>query len=104
MARNSQEQIVAQSQLKLTLDYFQMCGICPSLSDVIKVSTMLEKYVKDGYSTALVDAFNRIDNYIGTEYSNEQSTNEFNKPFDPEKTKSRIEELIQMRKNREENQ
>jgi hypothetical protein len=64
MARTTQDQIIAQSQLKLTLDYFQMCGVCPSLSDVIKISTMLEKYVKDGYSSTLAESFDKIDNYV----------------------------------------
>lgn len=68
MARNSQDQIIAQSQLKLTLEYFQMCEVCPSLADVIKISTMLEKYVKDGYSTTLVEAFDKIDRYIQDNY------------------------------------
>jgi hypothetical protein len=68
MARTSQDQIIAQSQLKLTLEYFQMCDICPTLSDVVKISTMLEKYVKDGYSTQLMESFSRIDDYIQEEY------------------------------------
>jgi hypothetical protein len=41
-----------------------MCGICPTLSEVVKISTMLEKYVKDGYSAALVESFDKIDAYI----------------------------------------
>jgi hypothetical protein len=41
-----------------------MCGICPTLSEVVKISTMLEKYVKDGYSAALVESFDKIDSYI----------------------------------------
>jgi hypothetical protein len=68
MARTQSEQIVAQSQLKVTLDYFQMCGICPTLADVMKVSTMLEKFVRDGYSTQLMESFSRIDDYIQEEY------------------------------------
>lgn len=68
MARTQSEQIVAQSQLKVTLDYFQMCGICPTLADVMKVSTMLEKFVRDGYSTQLMESFSRIDAYIQEEY------------------------------------
>lgn len=68
MARNSQDQIIAQSQLKLTLEYFQMCDKCPTLSDVIKISTMLEKYVKDGYSASLAESFEKIDKYIQEQY------------------------------------
>lgn len=68
MARTTQDQIIAQSQLKLILDYFQMCGVCPSLSDVVKISTMLEKYVKDGYSTTLAESFDKIDKYIQDNY------------------------------------
>jgi len=68
MARTTQDHIIAQSQLKLTLDYFQMCEVCPSLSDVIKISAMLEKYVKDGYSANLVESFEKIDQYIQENY------------------------------------
>lgn len=68
MSRTTQDAIVAQSQLKLTLDYFQMCGVCPSLADMIKISTMLEKYVKDGYSTPLAESFVKIDEYIKEHY------------------------------------
>lgn len=68
MARTQQDQIIAQSQLKLVLEYFNACGICPTLSDLIKVSTMMEKYVKDGYSTTLVESFEKIDSYIKENY------------------------------------
>jgi len=68
MARTTQDHIIAQSQLKLTLDYFSMCQICPDLSDVIKISAMLEKYVKDGYSPTLAESFVKIDEYITEQY------------------------------------
>jgi hypothetical protein len=68
MARTTQDHIIAQSQLKLTLDYFQMCEVCPTISDVIKISAMLEKYVKDGYSANLAESFEKIDQYIQENY------------------------------------
>jgi hypothetical protein len=68
MARTQQDQIIAQSQLKLTLEYFSACGHCPSLADLIKISTMLEKYVKEGYSSTLAESFDKIDEYINSNY------------------------------------
>ena len=58
-----QEQIVRQSQIKLALDYFNACGVCPSLSDLIKITTMLEQYIKNGYDKDIVEKFDRIDEY-----------------------------------------
>jgi len=69
MARTQQDQIIAQSQLKLTLEYFNACGLCPSLADMIKISTMLEKYVKEGYSSTLAESFEKIDQYILENYN-----------------------------------
>ena len=68
MATEKDKQIIRQSQLKLVLDYFQMCGLCPSLGDVIKVTTMMEKYVIEGYSTDIMNSFERIEKYINEEY------------------------------------
>lgn len=63
-----QEQIVRQSQIKLALDYFNACGVCPTLSDLIKITTMLEQYIKNGYDKDIVAKFDRIDEYIQKEY------------------------------------
>ncbi len=68
MATEKDKQIIRQSQLKLVLDYFQMCGICPSLTDVIKVTTMMEKYVIEGYSTDITSSFERIEKFIDEQY------------------------------------
>jgi hypothetical protein len=68
MASTQQEQIIRQSQIKLALDYFNACGTCPTLTDLIKITTMLEQYIKDGYDKDLVNKFERIDEYIQKEY------------------------------------
>ena len=68
MATEKDKQIIRQSQLTLVLDYFQMCGICPSLTDVIKVTTMMEKYVIEGYSTDITSSFERIEKFIDEQY------------------------------------
>lgn len=68
MASTQQEQIIRQSQIKLALDYFNACGICPTLADLMKITTMLEKYIIDGYSPDLVSKFENIDKFIQDEY------------------------------------
>ena len=62
------EQIIRQSQIKLALDYFTACGVCPSLTDLMSITTMLEQYIKDGYSKELKAKFEKIDEFIQTEY------------------------------------
>jgi len=69
MTKNSKDAIIArQSMSRLALDYFNTCNICPSLADLIKVTTMLEKFVTDGYSKDMVDKFESMDSFIAKEY------------------------------------
>ena len=68
MATEKDKQIIRQSQLKFTADYFNMCGICPTLGDLIKVTTMMEKYVIEGYSSDIMSSFERIEKFINEEY------------------------------------
>lgn len=65
---HKQQMIIRQSQIKLALDYFNACGVCPTLADLMKITTMLEKYIVDGYSTELMEKFERIDQFIEKEY------------------------------------
>jgi hypothetical protein len=68
MATDKDKQIIRQSQLKLCLDYFNMCGYCPSLADTISITHMLEKFVSEGYSKDMKESFERIDKYISDQY------------------------------------
>ena len=65
---NTQNQIIRQSQLKFVADYFKMCDICPSLTDIMSITTMMEKYVLEGYSPDIKASFERIDKFIDDEY------------------------------------
>jgi hypothetical protein len=65
MANNdNQRQIIRQSQIKLSLDYFNTCGVCPSMSDLIKTTTMLEEFIVNGYSKDMIQKFEKLDSYI----------------------------------------
>lgn len=68
MASTQQEQIIRQSQIKLALDYFNACNVCPSLADLVKTTAMLEKFIKDGYSPELIDKFEKTDEFIQQQY------------------------------------
>jgi hypothetical protein len=59
-------QIIRQSQVKLVVDYFTLVGKKPNLSDVVKIATMMEKYIQDGYSKELGESFLRIDEHINS--------------------------------------
>jgi hypothetical protein len=65
---DNQRQIIRQSQLKLALDYFNACGICPTMTDLIRITTMLEEFVVGGYSKDIVSKFEKIDAFIKDEY------------------------------------
>lgn len=63
-----QEQIIRQSQIKLALDYYNTCGFCPSIVDLVKTTTMLEQYIKEGYSSDLINKIEKLDHYIQENY------------------------------------
>lgn len=67
-ASEKDKQIIRQSQLKLSLDYFNHCGICPSIVDLMKTTTMLEDFVINGYSKEMVSKFENLDIYIKETY------------------------------------
>jgi hypothetical protein len=65
MATNdNQRAIIRQSQIKLALDYFHSCDICPSMVDLIKTTTMLEEFIVNGYSKDMVVKFEKLDSHI----------------------------------------
>jgi len=63
-----QEQIIRQSQIKLALDYYNTCGFCSSIVDLVKTTTMLEQYIKEGYSSDLINKIEKLDQYIQENY------------------------------------
>jgi len=67
-ATEKDKQIIRQSQLKLSLDYFTTCGYCPSITDLMKTTTMLEDFVIKGYSKDLMAKFEKLDEYINEQY------------------------------------
>lgn len=70
IATDKDKQIIRQSQLKMSLDYFNSCNICPTITDLIKTTTMLEDFVINGYSKELVSKFEKLDGYINEQYKN----------------------------------
>lgn len=61
-----QNQIIRQSQVKLVVDYFTLIEKKPNLSDVIKISSMMERYIQNGYTKELGESFLKIDEHINT--------------------------------------
>jgi len=43
-----QKMITRQSQIKLALDYFNSCGICPTLADLVRTTEYLSIYIEKG--------------------------------------------------------
>jgi len=60
-----QELIVRQAQINSTIEYFKLVGKKPSMTDVLKVSTMLEQFIYKGYSKQFMeDAISKVDEHI----------------------------------------
>jgi hypothetical protein len=83
-----QEQIIRQSQISTAVNYFTLIGKKPSMVDLIKVSTMMEKFIHEGYSKSMVELMEKVDEHI--------------MGIQDEKQK-RIEELIEKRRKKNEN-
>lgn len=64
-------QIIRQSMSKLSLEYFNSCGICPTITDLVKTTTMLEDFCSNGYSTELIGKMEKLDSYIQSTYRKE---------------------------------
>jgi hypothetical protein len=64
MARTKEQQIVAQSTLKLILEWSNTCGYCLSLKDLCGISRVVEEYVETGYTKELGDRLEKVDEYL----------------------------------------
>ena len=64
----TQNQIIRQSQIKLALDYFNTCEVCPTIVDLIKVTAMLENFIVNGYKSTEVSNYEALDKYIQEQY------------------------------------
>jgi len=56
--------ISRQSQLKLVMDYCNLCGYCLSMKDIVAISNVLVDYVELGYSKDLENRLQKIDEFI----------------------------------------
>lgn len=63
MARTKEQQIVAQSSLKLILEWSNSCGYCLDLKDLCGISRVIEDYVENGYSKELGERLEKVDDY-----------------------------------------
>jgi hypothetical protein len=68
MATEKDRQIIRQSQIKSTIDYFNMMGIQPTLEDVVKTTTLLEMFCVEGYSKEMIGRFEKLDQHIQEMY------------------------------------
>lgn len=68
MATEKDRQIIRQSQIKSSLDYFNMMGIKPSLDDVIRTTTLLESFCVNGYSKEIIEKFEKLENHLKEMY------------------------------------
>jgi hypothetical protein len=64
MARSKEQQIVAQSTLKLINEWSSICGYCLSLKDLCGISRVVEDYVENGYTKELGERLDKIDEYV----------------------------------------
>ena len=64
MARTKEQQIVAQSTLKLVLEFSNTCGYCLTLKDLCGISRVIEEYIEQGYTKELGERLEKVDEYI----------------------------------------
>lgn len=62
--RTKEQQIVAQSTLKLVNEWSNTCGYCLDLKDLCSISRVVEDYVENGYSKELAERLGKIDEYL----------------------------------------
>lgn len=62
--RTKEQQIVAQSTLKLVLEWSHTCGYCLTLKDLCGISRVVEEYVEKGYTKELGERLEKVDEYI----------------------------------------
>ena len=68
MEKNTRQQdlIIRQSQISTAVNYFTLLGKKPTMVDLIKVSTMMEKFINEGYSKSMVELMEKVDEHIST--------------------------------------
>ena len=68
MEKNTRQQdlIIRQSQIATAVNYFTLLGKKPTMVDLIKVSTMMEKFINEGYSKSMVELMEKVDEHIST--------------------------------------
>lgn len=64
MAQTTQQQIATQSNLKLVVEYMNSCDKCLSMVEIVQITTVLNDFVENGYSKALTERFEKIDQII----------------------------------------
>ena len=74
MEKNTRQQdlIIRQSQLERAIEYCALLNKQPSLVDIIKITTMLEKFINEGYSKSMVELMEKVDSHIAEIPDNKQ--------------------------------
>jgi hypothetical protein len=64
MAQSKERQIATQSNLKLVVEYMNSCNECLTMVEIIQITTVLNDFVENGYSKALTERFEKIDQLV----------------------------------------
>jgi hypothetical protein len=64
MAQNKDRQIASQSSMKIVLEWANSCGKCLTMKELMGMSVVLVDYVENGYSKALGDRADVIQEHI----------------------------------------
>lgn len=74
MARTKEQAIVFQNQSHLVQRHFDNCGICPELFDIALATDLMVDWAIDGYSKALKERFDNMENYLQSKYKHKEIT------------------------------
>lgn len=64
MARNKEQQIVAQSTLKTITEWAQMNGHKLNLKDLLGVTLVVSDFVESGWTKEVAQRVDKIDEYL----------------------------------------
>lgn len=62
------ERIARQSQMERAIEYYQMCGICPSIEDLCLTSHILTKFIVNGWNGEYKELVQKLDKHISEQY------------------------------------
>jgi hypothetical protein len=66
--RPNEDRIMYQNQSHLAQKYFEMCGICPDLEDLVRITDLLVVCAKHKTNDTIKESLNKAQQHINDKY------------------------------------